>query len=200
VAATTRAPDPADYHLTSRRQRFEALFTTHSSTVLAYALRRVDVAADAADVIADTFVVAWRRIDEVPAGDEARLWLYGVARRVLANHARGDRRRTVLAARLRDHIATQSRGDRPGDDPEAEIVRAALARLDPGDRELIELTSWEGLSPTEAAAVLMVLPSTLRSRLQRARHRLRSELEALGWTGPRTDDDQLDRLDDQEES
>jgi len=116
VAATTRAPDPADYHLTSRRQRFEALFTAHSSTVLAYALRRVDVADDAADVIADTFVVAWRRIDEVPPGDEARLWLYGVARRVLANHTRGDRRRTVLAARLRDHIATQSRGDRLVDD------------------------------------------------------------------------------------
>ncbi|WP_053202617.1 sigma factor [Jiangella muralis] len=72
MPATTRAPDPADYHLTSRRQRFEALFTAHSSTVLAYALRRVEVAADAADVIAETFVVAWRRIDDVPSGDEAR--------------------------------------------------------------------------------------------------------------------------------
>ncbi|TDD64514.1 sigma-70 family RNA polymerase sigma factor [Jiangella aurantiaca] len=176
--------------MASRRQRFEALFTAHSSTVLAYALRRVDVADDAADVIADTFMVAWRRIDEVPAGDDARLWLYGVARRVLANHTRGDRRRSVLAGRLRDHLTTQARGDRPDGGPEVEMVRAALARLDDDDRELIELTSWEGLTPTEAAAVLMVLPSTLRSRLQRARQRLRTELEALGWTGPRTDDDQ----------
>lgn len=192
MAATTRAPDPADYRLASRRQRFEALFTAHSSTVLAYALRRVDVADDAADVIAETFVVAWRRIDDVPADDEARLWLYGVARRVLANHTRGDRRRHVLAARLRDHLAVQARGHRPGEDePEADLVRAALARLDPADRELIELTSWEGLTPAEAAAVLMVTPSTLRSRLQRARQRLRTQLEALGWTGP---------VDDQEES
>jgi RNA polymerase sigma-70 factor (ECF subfamily) len=197
VAATTRAPDPADYRLASRRQRFEALFTAHSSTVLAYALRRVDVADDAADVIAETFVVAWRRIDDVPAGDEARLWLYGVARRVLANRTRGDRRRTVLAARLRDHLATEARAARPGDEPEVEIVRAALALLDAADRELIELTSWEGLTPAEAAAVLMVAPSTLRSRLHRARQRLRVELESLGWTAPRTRDD---RLDDQEEA
>lgn len=187
MAATTRAPDPADYHLTSRRQRFEALFTAHSSTVLAYALRRVEVAADAADVTGETFVVAWRRIDDVPAGDEARLWLYGVARRVLANQSRGERRRTVLAARLRDHLATQA-GGRRDDDPQAELVRAALHRLDPADREVIELTSWEGLTPLEAAAVLTVPPSTLRSRLHRARRRLRAELEALGLTVPDTDD------------
>ncbi|SEE86619.1 RNA polymerase sigma factor [Jiangella alba] len=190
MPATTRAPDPADYHLTSRRQRFEALYTAHSSTVLAYALRRVEVAADAADVIAETFVVAWRRIDDVPAGDEARLWLYGVARRVLANHHRGDRRRDALAARLRDHLATQARTGRPGDDPQAELIRAALRRLDPADREVIELTSWEGLTPAEAAAVLAVPPSTLRSRLQRARGRLRAELETLGWTAPHPHDDQ----------
>nr|WP_281386799.1 sigma-70 family RNA polymerase sigma factor [Jiangella mangrovi] len=174
------------------------MFTAHSSTVLAYALRRVDVAADAADIAAETFVVVWRRIDDVPAADEARLWLYGVARRVLANHSRSDRRRHLLAGRLRDHLATEARAQRPGDDePEVEIVRAALARLHAADRELIELTSWEGLTPTEAAAVLMVAPSSLRSRLHRARQRLRVELEALGWTAPRTPDDQLD---DQEES
>ena len=69
--------------------------------MLAYVLRRVERAEDAGDVVAETFLVAWRRMDKVPAGDEARLWLYGVARRQLANQRRGELRRSRLADRLR---------------------------------------------------------------------------------------------------
>ncbi|TDE01045.1 RNA polymerase sigma factor [Jiangella asiatica] len=177
----TRARGQSDYLLASRRQRFEAMFTSHSSAVLAYALRRVEVAEDAADIIAETFLVAWRRIDDVPAGDEARLWLFGVARRVCANHSRGGHRRTVLADRLRGHLATQVQETEIEVEVDDDVarVREAMRRLDDGDRELLEMTSWEGLTPSELGAVLAVPASTVRSRLQRARARFRTQLEIV---------------------
>src|SRR5918992_1551637 len=84
--------------------RFRRLFADTERELLAYVLRRVDRAEDAADVVAETFLVAWRRMDKVPAGDEARLWLYGVARRQLANQRRGELRRSRLADRLRAEL------------------------------------------------------------------------------------------------
>lgn len=69
--------------------RFRRVYLEHFEPLLAYALRRVAHPEDAADVVAETFLVAWRRRHDIPADDEARLWLYGVARRVLANHHRG---------------------------------------------------------------------------------------------------------------
>ena len=89
--------------------RFRRLFGDHERELLAYALRRVDRPEDAADVVAETFLVAWRRMDRVPAGDEARLWLYGVARRQLANQRRGQLRRSRLADRLRSELAVSRR-------------------------------------------------------------------------------------------
>src|SRR5580692_1766293 len=74
--------------------------------ILCYVPRRTENPDDAADVIAETFLTAWRRLDAVPPGDEARLWLYGVARRVLANYRRGERRRAVLADRLRAELVS----------------------------------------------------------------------------------------------
>jgi DNA-directed RNA polymerase specialized sigma24 family protein len=85
--------------------RFRRLYAEHGREVLAYALRRTADAEDAADIAAETFLVAWRRTGEVPAGAEARLWLYGVARRTLANQRRGERRRDRLAQRLRHDLA-----------------------------------------------------------------------------------------------
>jgi RNA polymerase sigma-70 factor (ECF subfamily) len=70
--------------------RFRRLFDDAERDLLAYALRRVDRPEDAADVVAETFLVAWRRLDDVPPGAQARLWLYGVARRQLANQRRGN--------------------------------------------------------------------------------------------------------------
>lgn len=68
--------------------RFRVLYAAHLNAILGYALRRVAAPEDAADVVAETFLIAWRRCADVPPGGEARLWLYGVARRVLANHVR----------------------------------------------------------------------------------------------------------------
>jgi RNA polymerase sigma-70 factor (ECF subfamily) len=173
-------------------QRFRALFTRCSRPLLAYALRRVHHPADAADVVAETFVVAWRRIDEIPPGGEARLWLFGVARLVVNNQQRGQLRRNRLADRLRAQL-TGAVLDPMAPAETRQVVSAALARLDEDDRELLRLTSWEGLTPAEVAVVYGIPDGRARSRLHRARGRFRVELEALGWdderSGPAGHDD-----------
>jgi RNA polymerase sigma factor (sigma-70 family) len=156
--------------------RFRRLFADTERELLAYALRRVDRAEDAADVVAETFLVAWRRMDRVPEGDDARLWLYGVARRQLANQRRGQLRRSRLADRLRAELPAAAAVTHGTEDHRVVAVRAALARLDEEDREILRLSSWEGLTPAEIAAVMGVPGVTVRSRLHRARKRLRSEV------------------------
>jgi RNA polymerase sigma factor (sigma-70 family) len=165
------------------RQRFESLFDRHRRSVLGYALRRVDDPADAADALAETFLVAWRRLPDVPEGDDARPWLLGVARRVLANQRRGDQRRHGLSERLGRELAGQLPTAEPGTD--AELVRQALERLSDGDRELLLLSGWEGLTPAQIAVVVGARSVAVRSRLHRARRRLRAHLTALGWDGVR---------------
>ncbi len=154
--------------------RFSRLYRDHEREVLRYALRRSGEPEDAADVVAETFLVAWRRLADVPAGEEARLWLYGTARRVLANHSRGIHRRTRLAERLRDELRRQLPAQPPA---EASGVLEALAGLREGDRELLMLVGMEELSPGDAAKVLGVSAMTARTRLHRARRRLRARLE-----------------------
>ena len=164
---------------TERRERFDRLFDEHFRALLGYALRRVEEPADAADVAAETLLVAWRRLDEVPGGAEARPWLFGVARRVLANQRRGERRRDALADRLREAVAAMPAAAAPDED--AELVREAMRRLCAGDREVLTLVCWEGLDPAQAAAALGIPAATARTRLHRARARMRKELAALGW-------------------
>jgi RNA polymerase sigma factor (sigma-70 family) len=156
--------------------RFSRLFADTERELLAYALRRVDRAEDAADVVAETFLVAWRRLDAVPRGDSARLWLYGVARRQLANQRRGQLRRSRLADRLRAELPAAVAAARSPEDHRVGAVLAALDRLEEEDREILRLTSWEGLTPSEIATVLRVPGVTVRSRLHRARKRLRLEV------------------------
>ena len=156
-----------------RAAGFAALYDEHFTALLGYALRRVAVAEDAADVVSETFLVAWRRLPDVPDGAEGRLWLYGVARRVLANHRRGEGRRDRLGDALRQRLA-QTAPDHADEVVGTERVRAALRRLSPEDRELVTLTVWEGLEPREVARVLGVRPGAVRTRLSRARGRLRA--------------------------
>ena len=139
-----------------RRARFERLYDRASLQVLGYALRRAGSPEDAADVVAETFMVAWRRLDEVPDGDEGRPWLYGVARRVLANQRRGRQRRERLEARLRDEVAVVGARALTGRPAPDSAVMVALARLDEGDRELLTLvagSAWTAIrSPRCSAA------------------------------------------------
>ena len=158
---------------TDHEDRFRRVYAGDFESLLAYAMRRVEQPEDAADVVAETFLVAWRRRREMPVDAEARLWLYGVARRVLANHHRGGMRRRRLGERLRHGIRAAVAADPGSEVPARLAVQAALARLGELDREVLMLTIWEGLEPREAASVLQVSPAVVRTRLSRARARLR---------------------------
>ena len=156
----------------SSDDEFRQMYAATFASLLGYATRRVEQPADAADIVAETFLIAWRRRHEMPGGAETRLWLYGVARRVLANHHRGHDRRERLGERLRRRLAAVH-PDPAAEVPERLAVRDALARLGDLDREVLTLTVWEGLEPREIAEVLGVGAAAVRTRLSRARARLR---------------------------
>jgi len=173
MTSTPTPPRPVELRAVPDHElRFRELFAAHFRTLLGYALRRVGSPEDAADIVAETMLVAWRRIDEVPVDGTARLYLYGVARRVLANHRRGQLRRDRLAERLRLQLAEVTPDPADWSDSAA-AIRDCLAQLSDDDRELIMLTAWDGLDPREAAVVLGVPARTVRTRLHRARARLR---------------------------
>jgi RNA polymerase sigma factor (sigma-70 family) len=160
--------------MTRSEREFEQLVSTAAPRILAYVARRSPEPADAADIVAEVLLIAWRRFDRMPADEAGRIrWLYGVARRVLANHRRGRSRHDALAAKLRFQLEQWSP---PPPEGGTLHVRAALARLPAKDQELLRLIAWEQLTPAEAAEVLGVSSARARKRLQRARERLRREL------------------------
>ncbi|MEU9018075.1 sigma-70 family RNA polymerase sigma factor [Actinomadura sp. NPDC048394] len=158
------------------KEEFAAVYATTYRALLGYALRRCDTPEDAADVVAETFAIAWRRAADVPSGDGARLWLYGVARRVLANHRRGLRRHADKTAALRAELTAPVHDD----SPVTEVFRALPDR----DRELLTLVAWEGLSVPEIAAVLGCSRNAVSIRLHRARKRFARALRAAGVDQP----------------
>lgn len=163
---------------TLAQARFTGLVRTHGTAVVAYVTRRTEPPSDAADLFAEVFLVAWRRLAAVPLPEpEARAWLLGVARHQLANHRRAVTRRHRLADRLRAHLESEETA-RP--DVELPEVRAALDALRPPDREILTLLAWDDLSVGQAASVLGVSASTARKRLERARRRFRAELGRRG--------------------
>ena len=161
--------------------RFQAVYEAHYPAVVAYVRRRTSVAADAQDAVAETFTTAWRRVSEVPDGDAARAWLYGVARRVLANQRRGDRRRAGLSLRLRGQGAgTVDVEETAFAADDRRTVLAALARLREADQELLRLAVWEELSHRDIAAVVGCSESSVAVRLHRARSRLARQIGKEG--------------------
>jgi RNA polymerase sigma-70 factor (ECF subfamily) len=154
--------------------RFARLYADNLPSILGYASRRCADPADAADVAAEVFVAAWRRLDDVPV-DAERLWLFGVAKRALANHHRGQLRRSKLADRLRDELRARPVTVEP--DATTTAVVSALKALPERDREVLVLAAWDGLTPAEIAALEQVPAATVRSRLMRARARLRMQLD-----------------------
>jgi RNA polymerase sigma factor (sigma-70 family) len=171
------SPDPPQ---SNSDGRFDELYRSAGTSVLGFALRRCASREDALDVTAETFLVAWRRRDDMPTeADAARAWLFGVARGCMANLARGDRRSQRLGQRLAETLDVTTLPD-PARIHEGradtQLVRKALDELSNDDRELVALTSWEGLSTAQAGAVLGLSPGAARSRLHRARLRLRASL------------------------
>jgi RNA polymerase sigma factor (sigma-70 family) len=155
-----------------RRARFRAVYDANYHRVLGYLLRRTASREDAEDLLAETFLTVWRRLEEVPPAD-ARPWLYGVARNALANHRRGERRRGRLAGRL----ATASSPHQAHAEGDVALVAEAFARLREEDRELLALAVWEELDPGEIATVLACSRNAARIRLHRARRRLTREVK-----------------------
>lgn len=148
-----------------RRRQVEALFAEHAAAVRAYAARRVPSAA-ADDVVSEVFVVAWRRLDDLP--NDGLPWLLGCARRIIANQRRSVRRQ----AALRERLGRERTGASGGHSIADSVLGAALASLSKGDREVLMLTAWEGLEPARAAAVMGCSPRAFAMRLHRARRRL----------------------------
>lgn len=153
--------------------RLTRALESSASDLLAYLERRVG-ADDAPDLLGETMVVAWRRVNELPCDDErARMWLFGIARGTLLNHARGQRRRWALADRIRLQVrdeATASAADEGAD------IRDAIDRLEPDLAELVRLVHWERLSLADAAELIGIPASTARGRYQRAKEQLRAAL------------------------
>jgi RNA polymerase sigma-70 factor (ECF subfamily) len=171
--------------VSDERAHFEALFRDTRAALLDYLARRA-AADDAGDLLAEVYLVAWRRRADLPAGDERRLWLYGVAQRVVAEH----RRRTWR--RIEAEAGAPPPGDRPAADEErGAAVRQALESLSALDRELVTLTAWEELTPAEAARVVGITANNARVRLHRIRSRLarHPRLQALLTSDEGADDE-----------
>lgn len=153
-------------------ERFTALYELTNEHIAAYALRRCGTPEDAADLLAETYLVAWRRIDVVPSGHDGLLWLYVTARQLLANRTRRLQREGALIGRLADEL----RGARkdPHDDA-ALTALGCLMALPPDQREILMLAGWEGLGARDIGRVLGCSATAARIRLHRARVLLRAE-------------------------
>jgi RNA polymerase sigma factor (sigma-70 family) len=162
-------------HEAEQRRRFDELFASHGADVVAYCSWRAGSQADAQDAAAEVFLTAWRRLDAVPEGDAARIWLYATARKMIANQRRSSRRRAALQERLTVEAVSRRGETAPGDT----VVHDALRMLEPRDREILLLAEWEGLSPAQIGKVVGCLAVTARGRLHRARSRFRSAYEQL---------------------
>ena len=158
-----------------RRRRFDSLFAEHVAGIASYCRWHAGSPSDAQDAVSEVFLVAWRRLDDVPRGAEARPWLYATARRVMSNHARANMRRR----RLHEKLIAQPSSPAPAEEnPLIARVHAALSGLGPRDREVLLLAEWEGLTAAEIAAVVKRPAVTVRGRLHRARRRFRAAFEA----------------------
>ena len=156
---------------------FEVLVDRHHAALYAFARRRVYETASIEDVLADTFLVAWRRRAEIP--DPALPWLYGVCLRTISTHRRSGRRRVRLRSLLSSQ--PQASGRDPADVHAARSeINRAFAQLSDGERETLRLIAWDDLSTEEAAQVLGITPGAFRVRLHRARRALEKHLDTGG--------------------
>lgn len=156
---------------------FEELVDRYHAALYAFARRRVSEQAAIEDVLADTFLVAWRRRGEIP--DPALPWLYGVCLRTISTHRRSGRRRLRLWGRLASEPAAAGRDPADLHAARSEINRA-FAQLSEGERETLRLIAWDGLSTEDAARVLDISAGAFRVRLHRARQALKKHLDADG--------------------
>lgn len=157
------------------RATVRATLRDASGDLLAYFERRLPVREDAADLLSETMLQAWRRESALPEDPtRRRMWLFTIAANVLANHRRSQRRGAALAERLRDQVAATPVAP---DHAEANAVRDTVLRLNDAHRELVMLIHWDGFSVVEAAEILGLNPSTARGRYSAARQALKDALD-----------------------
>ncbi len=158
-------------------RRFRTLYISTFSDIYAYVTRAfMPDLSEIDDVVADVYLVAWRRIAELPQSPQDRLWLFGVARNVVRNTRRSINRRHLLV----DRIHRQPQPPVESSEPSEVDVTDALRRLSPNEREVMQLVVWDGLSAAETAEVLGCSINTVQVRLHRARKRLVRRLRAAG--------------------
>lgn len=167
--------------MTPREERFLHLYERAHPRIVTYAVRRTPNAEDAADVVAETFAIAWRRLEAVPQGEREAAWLYAVARNVIANRVRKASSSATIVRRLARDLAASASSP---DEVEGERVEAlnALHQLSEEDREILMLVAWDGLTSRQLAWVLGCSPTAARIRLHRARSRL-----TAAWTDVQSD-------------
>jgi RNA polymerase sigma factor (sigma-70 family) len=161
--------------------RFRRLYEAHFDRVAGYLLARPDK-DEAAEALARTFEVAWRRLGAVPE-NAALPWLIGVARHVLSEVRRSASCQGALVARLcATAVGPPSGGDPADEVADRELLVGALGSLSPGHQEALLLVAWDGLSEQEAAASLGISRGAFALRLYRARARLEQALGERGRT------------------
>jgi len=166
----------------TRLRRFEDLYRANYAAIYRYVFRRLapgSKAENAADIAADVFATAWKRIERVPAAPDDRLWLYEVARRSLQHHHRSHSRRAKLNAKLYAEagVSQSMAGDFAAD---SDRVKIAIANLRPSDREVFTLIVWDELDNQSVARILGCSANAVAVRLHRARTRLRAQLSESG--------------------
>ncbi len=155
----------------------DALLSELVPDLLRYFLSRLDDREDAADAVADTLLVLWKKRRAVPQEPEdTRRYAFGIARNVLSSWRRGGRRRNALADRLRATVQDETVTDAS---PDIDL-RAALRRLSEKDRELVLLVAWDGFTVADAGRIIGVSPDAARARYARARTKLREMLTSAG--------------------
>ena len=153
-------------------EQFRSLHDQTARELLAYLLRRAQNPDDAADCLAETFLIAWDKRDQIPADEgQARPWLFGVARNVLRRTRETTRNGSTAVAALARELSRA-----PASAPAETPMTVALAQLSPLDREIIEMLAWDELTPREVATILELTPNVVRIRSHRARLQLREHL------------------------
>jgi RNA polymerase sigma-70 factor (ECF subfamily) len=174
----------------SGEAEFRRLYDRHYDAIHSYFVRRSGISS-AQDLTAEVFLVAWRRIDDVPRGEDTLLWLYGVAANVAAHHRRSIARGVRLNARLRS-VPTNGINQ-----PEPQVIRraeydqvlAATARLRPADQEILRLAAWEELPHEQIGRLLGCSVAAVDQRIHRAKKRLAKEYRRVHPTGrPQTEE------------
>jgi RNA polymerase sigma-70 factor (ECF subfamily) len=175
----------------NRHEKFEALYAANVKDLISYAIRRSSNTHDAVEVVSESLLIAWRRIDLVPDGIEARLWLYGVVRNVMNNSRRTSKRQKRLIEKVSSLLESDHQDETRSPDSRASYVHEALKQLRPIEAEVIRLNMWEELTPAQIAVHLQLLPETVRTHLHRGKLKLRDllghidvpDMEKNGETG-----------------